>query len=101
MRRGVMAGDRAAARDIYCQLSLRSSDGCAVRERRCVDFVQVPPCFVFHRIGDVEELTVDENGAGVAGLSTHLGVEWRLIKNQERSFLALHGVDQLRVTMRF
>jgi len=61
--------------------------------------VQMAAGFVFHAIGEVDEMTVDECGAGVAGLAAHFGVEGRLVEDEERVLVGGDDVDQLRVSV--
>ena len=50
------------------------------------------PRLVLHAIDDADKLAIDEGGAHVSRLSAHLGIEWRLVEDEEQETYSYYGV---------
>jgi hypothetical protein len=56
--------------------------------------VKVASSLVLHRVHDVDQFIADEGRAGIAGLTTHLGVKWRLIENEKGVLVRRNDIHQ-------
>src|SRR5262249_46949560 len=95
VRGGVMPRNRAATRDVDRELrGLERKRILAARE-----LVQMAAGLVLPGIRDVQQLAIDQDRAGVARLSAHLGVERRLVEHEEAILAGLDDLEERRVRM--
>ena len=94
---GVVAGNRTAAHGVDRQLGRRADfPGPDVHAALGGNLMKMASRLVLHRVGEVDELAVDQSRAGIARLATHFAVERRLVEDEEGVLARLHHLDEFR-----